>query len=43
MKWLRSIGFTVDEIDYTKKIAPELMKRFALMSGEILPVCYKSE
>lgn len=40
---LRSIGFTVDEIDYTKKIAPELMKRFALMSGEILPVCYKPE
>ena len=38
---LRSIGFTVDEIDYTKKIAPEKLERFALMKGEILPVCYK--
>ncbi|APG65528.1 SAM-dependent methyltransferase [Tenacibaculum todarodis] len=38
---LRSIGFKVDEIDYTKKIAPDLLKRFALMKGEILPVCYK--
>ncbi len=39
---LRSIGFTVDEIDYTKKIAPEELERFALMKGEILPVCYKN-
>ena len=38
---LRSIGFKVDEIDYTKKIAPELVERFALSKGEILPVCYK--
>ncbi|CAL2102808.1 SAM-dependent methyltransferase [Tenacibaculum sp. 190130A14a] len=38
---LRSIGFQVDEIDYTKKIAPELLERYALMKGEILPVCYK--
>lgn len=38
---LRSAGFKVDEIDYTKKIAPELVERFALMKGEILPVCYK--
>ncbi len=38
---LRSIGFKVDEIDYTKKIAPELVERFSLMKGEILPVCYK--
>lgn len=39
---LRSIGFKVDEVDYTKKIAPELVKRYALMKGEILPICYKS-
>ncbi|CAM1363502.1 Methyltransferase domain-containing protein [Tenacibaculum sediminilitoris] len=39
---LRSIGFTVDEIDYTKKIAPELVKRYALAKDEILPVCYKN-
>ena len=38
---LRSIGFTVNEIDYTKKIAPELVERFALSQGEILPVCFK--
>ncbi|CAM1342622.1 SAM dependent methyltransferase [Tenacibaculum amylolyticum] len=38
---LRSIGFDVQEIDYTKKIAPEQVERFALAKGEILPVCYK--
>ena len=38
---LRSVGFKVDEIDYTKKIAPEKLQRFCLMKGEILPVCYK--
>ena len=38
---LRSIGFKVDEIDYTKKIAPEKLERFCLMKKEILPVCYK--
>ena len=39
---LRSVGFKVDEIDYTKKIAPEKLARFCLMKGEILPVCYKN-
>ena len=38
---LRSIGFTVDEVDYTKKIAPEMVERFCLSKGEILPVCIK--
>jgi len=38
---LRSVGFTVHEVDYTKKIAPEKLERFCLMKGEILPVCYK--
>jgi len=38
---LRSVGFTVDEVDYTKKIAPKLLERYCLMKGEILPVCYK--
>jgi SAM-dependent methyltransferase len=38
---LRSIGFKVDEIDYTKKIALKELERFCLMKGEILPVCYK--
>ncbi|WP_298782052.1 class I SAM-dependent methyltransferase [uncultured Polaribacter sp.] len=39
---LRSIGFKVDEIDYTKKIIPEELERFCLMKNEILPVCYKT-
>jgi len=39
---LRSIGFKVDEADYTKKIAPEKLERFCLMKNEILPVCYKN-
>tara|TARA_R110002124_G_C8783941_1_gene501006 strand:+ start:87 stop:857 length:771 start_codon:yes stop_codon:yes gene_type:complete len=38
---LRSVGFKVDEIEYTKKISEEKLKRFCLMKGEILPVCYK--
>jgi len=38
---LRSIGFEVNEIDYTKKIAPEKLERFCLMKSEILPVCFK--
>ena len=40
-KRLRSIGFKVDEVDYTKKIAPKELERFCLMKNEILPVCYK--
>jgi SAM-dependent methyltransferase len=38
---LRSIGFKVDEVDYTKKIAPELVEKYCLAKGEIIPVCYK--
>ena len=38
---LRSFGFKVDEVDYTKKIALKEIERFYLMKGEILPVCYK--
>ncbi len=38
---LRSIGFEVKEVDYTKEISEELTHKFALMKGEILPVCYK--
>ncbi len=38
---LRSIGFTVKEIDYTRTMSSELMHRFCLMKGEILPVCFK--
>lgn len=38
---LRSVGFKVDEIDYTKKITTEMVERFCLSKGEILPVCFK--
>lgn len=38
---LRSIGFTVIEEDYTNKISPELVDKYCLAKGEIIPVCYK--
>jgi SAM-dependent methyltransferase len=38
---LRSIGFKVDEVNYTSKISQELVVRFALAPGEIIPVCFK--
>ena len=38
---LRSIGFKVDEVDYTKKITLDKIEKYCLMQNEILPVCYK--
>jgi SAM-dependent methyltransferase len=38
---LRSIGFTVVEEDYTATLSPDLVARFCLAPGEIIPVCYK--
>lgn len=38
---LRSIGFKVDEVDYTNHLSKEDVKRYGLADGEILPVCYK--
>ena len=38
---LRSIGFKVIEEDYTHKIAPELVQKYCLAKGEIIPVCFK--
>ena len=38
---LRTIGFTVVEEDYTKKISPELVTKYCLAPGEIIPVCFK--
>lgn len=38
---LRSIGFKVEEEDYTNKIAPELVEKYCLAKGEIIPVCFK--
>ncbi len=39
---LRSIGFEVNEIDYTKTLSSNLVEKHALAKGEILPVCYKN-
>ena len=39
---LRSIGFTVIEEDYTNKISPELVEKYCLAKGEIIPVCFKN-
>ena len=39
---LRKGGFTVKEIDYSKIISKEMIDKFRLMEGEILPVCYKN-
>lgn len=38
---LRSIGFTVIEEDYTAKISSELVEKYCLAKGEIIPVVYK--
>lgn len=38
---LRSIGFTVEEVDYTKTLGPALVEKYGLAPGEILPVCRK--
>lgn len=38
---LRSVGFKVDEVDYTKILSPEEVDRYRLANGEVLPVCYK--
>ncbi|MCF6294807.1 MAG: methyltransferase domain-containing protein [Flavobacteriaceae bacterium] len=38
---LRSIGFKVDEIDYTAILSVDDITRYCLAKGEIIPVCYK--
>lgn len=38
---LRSIGFKVVEEDYTNKISAELVEKYCLAKGEIIPVCFK--
>lgn len=38
---LRSVGFEVKEVNYSKKIAPELVEKYCLAKDEILPVCIK--
>ena len=38
---LRSVGFKVDEVNYTLKLSIKENERFCLAKGEIIPVCYK--
>ncbi|WP_336067023.1 methyltransferase domain-containing protein [Mesoflavibacter sp. CH_XMU1404-2] len=38
---LRSIGFKVDEVDYTAQLSLEEIDKYRLAKGEIIPVCYK--
>ena len=39
---LRSIGFKVEEVDYTAVIAEEIVEKYCLAPGEIIPVVFKS-
>lgn len=39
---LRSIGFTVEEVDYTAKLSEDDIDTYRLAKGEIIPVVFKS-
>ncbi|RZN82790.1 MAG: class I SAM-dependent methyltransferase [Winogradskyella sp.] len=39
---LRSIGFKVEEVDYTSKLSDKDVEKFCLAKGEIIPVVYKN-
>lgn len=39
---LRSIGFTVEEVDYTTKFTKQEIEKYSLAKNEIIPVCYKN-
>ena len=38
---LRSIGFKVEEVDYTNKLSAEEIDKYRLAKGEIIPVVFK--
>lgn len=38
---LRSIGFVVTEVDYTATMHEDLIEKYCLAKGEILPICTK--
>lgn len=38
---LRSIGFVVNEVDYTALLSSDEIERYCLAPGEIIPVCFK--
>ncbi|WP_299337314.1 class I SAM-dependent methyltransferase [uncultured Psychroserpens sp.] len=39
---LRSIGFKVEEVDYTDQLSEEEIDKYCLAKGEIIPVVFKS-
>ena len=39
---LRSIGFKVDEVNYTARLSEDMIKKYCLAKGEIIPVVFKS-
>lgn len=38
---LRTIGFRVEEVDYTAPLSDEIIDKFRLAKGELIPVVYK--
>ncbi|NOR28520.1 MAG: methyltransferase domain-containing protein [Lutibacter sp.] len=38
---LRKVGFTVNEVNYSKTISGDLIRKYCLVKGEVLPVCFK--
>ena len=38
---LRTVGFKVIEEDYTRKLPTEIVQKYCLAKGEIIPVCFK--
>lgn len=38
---LRSVGFEVKEVNYSKTLTTEIIERYCLVKDEILPVCFK--
>lgn len=40
---LRSIGFIVNEVDYTANLTKKEIIKYCLANGEIIPVCYKPD
>lgn len=40
-KRLKAVGFTVNEINYSKILSKDLVNKYRLVEDEILPVCFK--
>ncbi len=38
---LRSVGFTVEEVDFTATLTPQEIEKYRLAKGELIPVCRK--